>query len=293
MTIGQAHTAAPDLEVKSVSSRRERTTLWREVRGSHLFAGMHAFQDFLTVGGGHVFYLAADPSHWLVLGRWKEGSGIGMIWSFKAGEDEAAALLSAAIERATAAGLESLVTRPLSFTQAATYLLAGFIPWREIAIFEMEPGSPPVKPARVLPGGVALRSLRPGDTSRVLAMDERAFDDFWSLDRYTMNGIAHAAELNTFHLAASESGVVGYTIAGITAGRGYLQRLGVDPEFQGRGIGKALAAWSLWWMSRNGARVLTVNTQRDNLRAIRLYEGLGFKQTSAEKFLFAREVKVA
>lgn len=291
MTIGQAHAAAPDLEVKSVTSRRERSALWREVRSSNLFAGIHAFQDFLTVGGGYIFYLAADPSHWLILGRWKEGSGIGMVWSFKAGEDESAALLATALESAAAIGFDRLITRPLSFTQAAAYLMAGFLPWREISIFEMEPG-PVEKPARVQPGGAILRSLRPGDTAKVLALDERAFDHFWSLDRYTMAGIAHAAELNAFHLAAAESGIVGYTIAGVTAGRGYLQRLGVDPEFQGRGIGKALAAWSLWWMSRNGARVLTVNTQRDNERAIRLYEGLGFKQTGVEKFLFAREVSV-
>ncbi len=294
MTIGQAHAAAPDREVKTVSSRRERNMLWREVRSSNLFTGMRAFQDFFEVGGGAVFYLASDPSHWLILGRWKESSGIGIIWAFRAGEDATPALLERSLACGAALGFDRLITRPLSFTQAATYLIAGFHPWREITVFEMPAPRPlPDKPARTWPDGVTLRGLRPGDTQKVLVLDHRAFDEFWSLDRYTLAGIAHAAEINAFRVVAAGSQLVGYAIAGITAGRGYLQRLGVDPDHQGRGIGKALAAWTLWWMSRNGASLLTVNTQRDNETALRLYESIGFRRTGIEKFLFAREVNVA
>ncbi len=293
MTVGQAHAAAPGREVRTVSSRRERNMLWREVRSSNLFTGLHAFQDFFEIGGGAVFYLASDPSHWLILGRWKEDSGIGIIWAFRAGDNAGPALLERALDNGHALGFRSLITRPLSFQQAAAYLLMGFQPWREITVFEMPVARPlPEKPARTLPEGVALRGLRPGDTARVLALDSRSFYEFWSLDRYTLVGIAHAAEINAFHLAASGSRLVGYAIAGVTAGRGYLQRLGVDPDCQGRGIGRALAEWTLWWMSRNGASLLTVNTQRDNEPAIRLYESLGFRQTGVEKFLFSHEVNV-
>lgn len=293
MTVGQAHAAAPDSEVRTVSSRRERNMLWREVRSSNLFTGLHAFQDFFEIGGGAVFYMSSDPSHWLILGRWKEGCGIGIIWAFRAGANAGTALLERALDSGGALGFSSLITRPLSYPQAVAYMLTGFQPWREITVFEMPVSRPaPEKPGRALPDGVTLRGLRPGDTSRVLALDVRSFDEFWSLDRYTLAGIAHAAEVNAFHLATSGSRLVGYAITGVTGGRGYLQRLGVDPEHQGRGIGRALAEWTLWWMSRNGASLLTVNTQRDNEPAIRLYESLGFRQTGVEKFLFSHEVNV-
>ncbi len=294
MTVGQAHAAAPDLEVRLVASRRERSLLWREVKSSNLFTGPHAFQDFFAVGGGSVFYLLSDPSHWLILGRWKEGSGIGIIWAIKAGEVQSSALLHTALDQAGTAGFSSLITRPLSFVQAVAYLATGFQPAREITVFEQQVGKPlPEKPPRMLPEGITLRGLRPGDTGKVLALDNRSFDDFWSLDRYTLAGIAHAADINVLQVATEGTRPVGYAIAGVTSGRGYLQRLGVDPAYQGRGLGRALAAWTLWWMSRNGASLITVNTQRDNDQAVRLYRSLGFRQIGVEKFLFAHEVNVA
>lgn len=293
MTVGQARAAAPGPEVRIVASRHERSRLWREVKSANLFAGPHAFQDFFTLGGGSVFYLEADPSRWLVLGRWKESSGIGIVWSIKAGEGESSALLRAALDHGGDRGFKSLITRPLSIAQAVAYLAVGFEPFREITIFDVAVTAPlRVKPALVLPEGVTLRGLRPGDTGKVLSLDSRCFDDFWSLDRYTLAGIAHAADVNTLHLAMAEARLAGYAIAGVTAGRGYLQRLGVDPEYQGRGLGKALATWTVWWMSRNGASLITVNTQSDNERASRLYRSLGFRQAGAEKFLFAHEVSM-
>lgn len=293
MTVGQAHAAAPGLEVNIVASRRERSLLWREVKSSNLFTGPHAFQDFFTLGGGGVFYLESDPARWLILGRWKEASGIGIIWAIRASEGESSALLRTALGHGGDLGFQRVITRPLSIPQAVAYLAVGFEPFREITIFDMTVAGPPhTKPVLVLPEGVTMRGLRPGDAGKVLTLDSLCFDDFWNLDRYSLAGIAHAADVNTLHLAVAGTRPVGYAIAGITAGRGYLQRLGVNPEYQGRGIGKALAAWTVWWMSRNGASLITVNTQSDNETASRLYRGLGFRQAGAEKFLFAHEVSV-
>ncbi len=293
MILRQAPAAAPDLEVNTVSCRRERSLLWREVKSANLFTGPAAFADFFTVGGGSVFYLRSDPSHWLILGRWKESSGVGIVWGVKGDEETAPALLLAAAERAADCGFARVITRPLSFTQAALYLAAGFRPWREITVFEMDAGTArPERPPRQV-SEATLRSRRPGDTARVLEMDARAFDDFWSLDKYTLAGIAHAASVNAFRVALHGPEIAGYAIAGVTAGRGYLQRLGVDPGRQGHGLGRALAAWTLWWMRRNGAKSITVNTQSDNEPALRLYESLGFRRTGTDKYLFACEAGAA
>ena len=59
--------------------------------------------------------------------------------------------------------------------------------------------------------------------------------------------------------------------------RGFLQRLAVDPEHQGHGLGRALAIDGLRWMKRRGVDRAMVNTQERNDAALALYQHLGFR----------------
>jgi mycothiol synthase len=65
-------------------------------------------------------------------------------------------------------------------------------------------------------------------------------------------------------------------VSGRSGGRGFLQRLAVDPDVQTRGIGTALALDGMRWMQSRGATTVLVNTQVDNDRALGLYRRLGF-----------------
>jgi ribosomal protein S18 acetylase RimI-like enzyme len=51
----------------------------------------------------------------------------------------------------------------------------------------------------------------------------------------------------------------------------------VDPEYQRRGLGRALAIDGLRWMKRRGADRAMVNTQERNDVALALYQHLGFR----------------
>ncbi len=69
----------------------------------------------------------------------------------------------------------------------------------------------------------------------------------------------------------------GYGLVGRAGQRGYVQRLAVHPDAQGRGLGRALVVDGLWWLRRWRVREALVNTQEGNSRAVTLYERLGFR----------------
>lgn len=62
--------------------------------------------------------------------------------------------------------------------------------------------------------------------------------------------------------------------------------IGVDPKFQGRGIGRVLVERFLHW-SADRCTVVRVGTQAVNTPAVRLYEHFGFKLTEAKYVLHA------
>ena len=73
--------------------------------------------------------------------------------------------------------------------------------------------------------------------------------------------------------------LVGYLILAVRGTWGHLNRIGVRPRLQGQGFGRELLAVAIEEMARRGARTLGLNTQSDNSRSQRLYEGFGFVRT--------------
>jgi mycothiol synthase len=57
---------------------------------------------------------------------------------------------------------------------------------------------------------------------------------------------------------------------------GEIYVIAVDPDFQGRGLGRQLVLAGLDWLWRNGIEVGMLYVDRDNAPAVRLYESLGF-----------------
>ena len=73
--------------------------------------------------------------------------------------------------------------------------------------------------------------------------------------------------------------IVGYQISTANARGGHLARLAIDPNYQGRGIGRVLLSDLLEQFSRWGSLNVTVNTQVDNVASLALYENAGFRRT--------------
>jgi ribosomal protein S18 acetylase RimI-like enzyme len=59
---------------------------------------------------------------------------------------------------------------------------------------------------------------------------------------------------------------------------GFVQRLAVDPSYEGLGVGSALLQDGLSWLARHRVDSILVNTHLDNHRALALYRRWGFHQ---------------
>ena len=118
--------------------------------------------------------------------------------------------------------------------------------------------------------------LKPSDAARCAELESQLFegDDPWP-ER------AFLAELQAKHIhyvsARSEGKLVGYAgIARLGRRRPYeyeIHTIGVDPAYQGRGIGRRLVSEMLELASGS---VVFLEVRTDNVPAIRLYESFGF-----------------
>lgn len=166
--------------------------------------------------------------------------------------------------------VQAAVTPALSPQEAEAFFRAGFRLHEQLHLLARPiTGPPPAVTAR-------LRRGWPWDRTRVLEVDNKAFEQFWQFDAFSLREARRATPASRFEVATGPGGVVGYAVTGRAGGRGYLQRLAVDPATQGQGIGASLVNDCLTWLYRKGVSMALVNTQEHNSRALALYERLGF-----------------
>jgi ribosomal protein S18 acetylase RimI-like enzyme len=125
---------------------------------------------------------------------------------------------------------------------------------------------------------VSIHPMDDYDLKSVHALDMAAFGYIWkiSLDTltnaYKQSCIASVAEV--------DGELVGYQISTASPMGGHLARLAVIPSYQGKGIGTALVHDVLEKFVHRDAMRVTVNTQRDNLSSLAVYEKAGFRPTN-------------
>jgi ribosomal-protein-alanine N-acetyltransferase len=121
-----------------------------------------------------------------------------------------------------------------------------------------------------------IRPMREGEIHAVHALDTNAFGPLWRISLDTLMSAYQQACVAT--VAEIDGELLGYQISTSGPMGGHLARLAVLPSHQGSGIGSALVYDVLNKFERRGAVRVTVNTQRDNLRSLCVYEKAGFKE---------------
>lgn len=179
-----------------------------------------------------------------------------------------------------AGGYEGAYTSALSPAEQQPFLQAGFVVHEHLSLLRHDlhdlhllRASVPRSRRR---GRARLRRARRSDRRAVLAVDSAAFNPFWQFDLQSLADARTATPSSRFRVAADPA-VVGYAVTGRAGAVGYLQRLAVDPDHQGRGVGTALVADSLRWAESHGATAVLVNTQETNRKALSFYQHLGFE----------------
>ncbi len=259
---------------------------WPQVKDVYpFFQQRRSFLDFLNLQGGKVLYLEGDyrpRPPFIILGDWRDRKDTATIWHIDAHGAQKERLVREAARSCFEEGKESVVTKLMEKAEAAEFRSWGFEDYCRVILLEKRLDGMDLLPAAREP---AITRFRRRDAQEVLNLDAAAFDDFWRLDARTMDAVASSCPQNLFLLARVEGKVAGYTIGGISGRLAYLQRLGVEPSMQGRGIGRALASYLLRHMRGMGATIAIVNTQEDNLPAIALYHSLGFLDMPDSRFI--------
>lgn len=122
-----------------------------------------------------------------------------------------------------------------------------------------------------------LRELEARDLPLLAELDRRAFGPIWRHSEEVLSLALRQASLA--NVVERGGQLVAYQISTASAYGAHLARLAVDPLWQGRGIGTDLVIEVLGHFARQGFMHVTLNTQSDNERSLRLYHRLGFSET--------------
>ena len=183
----------------------------------------------------------------------------------------AAADVLRCVEAAAAAHYRTAITAALPRRDQEPFLEVGFAVAERLHLL--------VHPLDELPDlrpAAPLRRGRRRDRAATLAVDHAAFQPFWRLDEQGLADALAATSAVHYRVAHQAGRIVGYAVTGRADHRGYVQRLAVDPELEGVGVGATLLVDGLRWLRRWGARDALVNTQEGNERSLRLYQRTGF-----------------
>jgi ribosomal protein S18 acetylase RimI-like enzyme len=194
------------------------------------------------------------------------------------------ALVHAGVREAGACGYRSVVTAALGPRELEVFEAAEFEPVEYLHLLARDLDDLPEAP----PADV--RRPRRSEWDTIAAVDGRAFQPFWHLDVDGIVEARRATPSNRVRVGAVDGRVMGYGVFGRSGRRGYVQRLAVDPDAQGRGLGTALLLDGLRWMRARGATSALINTQVANERALALYLGLGFRLQVDQLAVLGRDI---
>ncbi|MCP3996482.1 MAG: GNAT family N-acetyltransferase [bacterium] len=168
-------------------------------------------------------------------------------------------------------GASGVISPPLPQSSRRAWSQAGFAPFIDLALMRKSLDSTDGSPDHLV-------VERPDtDIEDLLDIDAAAFQPFWRFNRGALEeAIGATTRSTTLTILGSTGTPIAYAVVGFGSAIAYLQRVAVDPQWQGQGMGRSLVRVVTRKARSSGAKVLLLNTQIDNHSAIGLYEDEGF-----------------
>jgi ribosomal protein S18 acetylase RimI-like enzyme len=168
-------------------------------------------------------------------------------------------------------GATGVISPPLPASAQRAWLEAGFEPFIELALMRRSLDEPVGSPSHLVVEQPEM------DLADLLEIDAAAFPSFWRFNQSALEeAIGATSRSTTLTILGGSANAIAYAVVGFGSAIAYLQRVAVQPQWQGQGMGRSLVRVVARKARASGARVLLLNTQTDNVSAIRLYEDEGF-----------------
>lgn len=256
----------------------------------HKALGEHKWLDLVHGGRkGFAGVMIRDPGHDHVIGYGHLSRGDGQ-WALEIvahpehrGVGVEVTLVRTALELAAQEGgghLHLWVFKPTEIHDGLAHTL-GLKKGRDL--YQMRAPIPPDETLK-LPDGFELRTFEPGrDDEAWLEVNNRAFahhpeQGAWTLDTLRDRMSEDWFDPDGFLIATDERGMAGFCWTKIhpDEGLGEIYVIGVDPDRQGTGLGRALVVAGLRSLADRGVGTGMLYVDADNDAAVELYRSLGF-----------------
>lgn len=179
--------------------------------------------------------------------------------------------IEACVGRLRDFGVPSVLSSPLAPSARRPWESAGFSEYLDLALMRLSLDQPVSAPRHLV-----IREEH-YDLDQMLAIDRAAFPEFWRFDKAAIVESTQATSSSSvFVIRDGNEGIAGYAVVGYGSAISYLQRVAVDPTWQGEGMGRSLVRAAARSAQRKGSRAMLLNTQFDNTPAIGLYESEGY-----------------
>ncbi|MEE8377210.1 MAG: GNAT family N-acetyltransferase [Candidatus Aminicenantaceae bacterium] len=131
-----------------------------------------------------------------------------------------------------------------------------------------------------------LKNFRIGEEEELAALQNKIFSGSWGFNPNTVEEIKYYLQLTSCRMdevlcIVAKKQKIGYLWPHKLpndSGRRRIRihMLGVDPEFQGQGLGKKLLQTAIYHMENQGAKTVELTVDSENTPAVSLYNSLGF-----------------
>lgn len=126
---------------------------------------------------------------------------------------------------------------------------------------------------------LGLRPMREADLVAVAGIEGRAYEFPWSAGIF---GDCLRVGYSCW-VAEADGCLAGYAIMSVGAGESHILNLCVDPDLQGRGLGRMLLDHMLDIASRHRASIAFLEVRPSNAAAVHLYRSAGFAMVGTRR----------
>jgi len=134
-----------------------------------------------------------------------------------------------------------------------------------------------------------LYPVKPNDIHYILQIEEKSFPSPWTVNMFLEE---LSSPLSRSFLAKRldlEIPVLGYIFYQIVAFEMHILNIAVHPSYRSMGVGSTLLSSCIKKEKLNSARYAFLEVRENNIRAIKLYQKLGFKQIGLRKNYYRKE----